>query len=121
MLYEIELFQVLTILLCFGMIGRTISQYRRHRRSVRELIAWIMIWGVVAMIAVYPALTDYAASFLGLESGSTTFIFFLLIVLVYLTLRSIFELEKLEGKISELTRRIALKDFENERRDVDVD
>jgi len=118
--YDIQLFQVLTVLFCLGMIGRAVSQYRRGRRSTRELIAWIGVWGVVACIGVFPRITDYAAEILGLKSGSTTFIFFLLILLIYLTMRSIFALEQLEEKMSKLARRMAIKEFEEGRRDPDV-
>jgi len=118
--YDIQLFQLLTALFCLGMIARAVSQYRRGRRSVREVIAWIVVWSAVAGVGIFPWVTDYAAGLLGLKSGSTTFIFFLLIVLIYLTLRSTFELEQLEGKISELTRKIAIKEFENGRKGPDA-
>lgn len=118
--HNIELFQVLTVLLCLGMIAKAASQFRRGRRTGRELVAWIVIWGVIAFVGIYPAITDHAAHILGLKSGSTTFIFFLLIVLIYLTLRSMFEIELLEGKISELTRKLAIKEFENGRKGTDA-
>jgi len=118
--YDIQLFQVLTVVLCLGMIGKAVSQYRRGRRTGRELLTWILIWGAVAFVGIYPRITDFAAGLLGLKSGSNAFIFLLLIVLIYLTLKSIFEIDALEGKISELTRKIAIKEFENGRRDTDA-
>ena len=71
--YDIQLFQVLTVLFCLAMVGRVISQYRRGRRTTRELIAWIVVWGAIAGVGLFPAVTDYVAGLLGLKSGSTTF------------------------------------------------
>lgn len=115
MINDIAVFQVLTVLFSVAMIARVISQYRRGRRTKREIAAWFVVWGAVALVAIYPAMTDRIAHLLGLKSGANTLIYFLLVVLIYVALRSVFMIEELQGRISELTRRIAIKDFENER------
>lgn len=111
---HIELFQLLAVAFCLVMMLRAVSQFRHGGRSVRELVAWIAVWGGIAALAAYPHAADVAGRWLGIKSGSTALLVFVLIVLTYLTLRSLFVVEQLEERLSQITRELALRDLQHE-------
>ena len=111
MFHNIELFQLLAITFCAIMMIRAVSQFRRGDRTVRELLAWLAVWGGIAGLAAYPHAADVAGRWFGIRSGSNALLTFALLVLTYFTLRSLFLVERLEERLSELTRQIALRDL----------
>jgi hypothetical protein len=114
--HHVSPFQILAVLFCLAMIVRVVSLWRRGKRSGRELVAWIAVWGGVGFLGAWPHVADIVGGWLGLKSGANAVIFFALIVLSYLTLRSLFVIEGLEQKLSTLTRKLALEDFANVER-----
>lgn len=114
--FEIPLFQILAVLFALAMILHVISGWRRGRRSLRELFAWLILWGCVGGIGAYPHAIDWLSHLLGIKSGANALIFFLLIVLAYIAFRGMFIAEGLEERLSELTRKLALREFHEEQR-----
>ena len=113
---HVSLFQILAVLFCLAMIARVVALWRRGQRSARELVAWVAVWGGVGFVGAWPRAADIVGGWLGLKSGANAVIFFALIVLSYLALRSLFAIEELEQKLTALTRQLALKDFADDDR-----
>ncbi|HPQ80573.1 MAG TPA: DUF2304 domain-containing protein [bacterium] len=109
-------FQLITVLFCAAMILRVASLWRRGRRTSRELIGWIFVWGGIGFVGAWPHAADVVGAWLGIKSGANTVVFLALILIGYVAIRSVFLLENLEQKLSELTRRLALKDFPDDER-----
>lgn len=108
---SIPLFQIFTVCACLAMIIHAASGYRRGKRSLRELIAWALLWGAVGLLGIHPTLADTLSKFMGIKSGASALIFFALIVLFYVTFRCVLAIEQLEERLTELTRSLAMKDF----------
>lgn len=106
-------FQAITVLFSLAMIARIFSLWRRGNRSARELIGWVAVWGAIGLVGAWPHLADIVGGWLGIKSGANTVIFLALILIGYLALRSVFLIENLEQKLSELTRKLALRELED--------
>ena len=109
-------FQVMTVVFCLAMIARVLSLWRRGHRTLRELLGWIMVWGGLGVVGAWPHVADIMGGWLGIKSGANTVIFMALVLIGYVAIRSVFLLENLEQKLSELTRRLALKEFPDDER-----
>ena len=112
-----SLYQLLVPLFACIMIGRGISKYRRHQQTVRELISIITIWFAISLTAVFP---DFVMRWLslvtGIKSGLNALIFFTLIILIYGLLQLLIKFEVTERTITDLVRKIALREFETKRK-----
>jgi hypothetical protein len=76
-----------------------------------KLAVRIFVWGGMAIIAIFPKATNILADMVGLEGNINAVILsgFLLIFLIIFKLLS--AIERLEQKISEVTRKEALKEI----------
>jgi len=94
------------------MVAKAVSRYIRHVITIRELMVWLVVWFGLSLGALFP---DFSMKWLsritGIKSGFYALIFFTLVVLVYGSLNLFVKLEEHERRLTELVRRIALKDF----------
>lgn len=79
---------------------------------MRELIGWIIFWGTLALIAIFPSLTDKLALLLGIKSNVNALVFTLLGILSYICFRLLVVSENQEQELTRLTRAMALKEFQ---------
>ena len=81
---------------------------REAGQTLLKLTVRLIVWGVMALVAVYPNSTITVAKFLGIEGNINAVILagFLLVFLLIFKLLS--AIEKIEQNISELTRKEAL-------------
>ena len=112
MLKNFSLYQLLVPVFSVLMIAKAVSRYLHHNQTMRELISWIVIWSGVSIVAIFPDFSMYWLSILtGIKSGFYALIFFTLVVLVYGFLQVLIKLEENERKLTELVRKIALRDL----------
>jgi hypothetical protein len=112
MLQNFSLYQLLVPLFSLIMIAKAVSQYLHHKRTLRELIVLSAIWSCVSMVAVFPDFSMYWLSLVtGIKSGFNALIFFTLVVLVYGFLQLLIKIEDNERILTDLVRKIALKDL----------
>lgn len=83
---------------------------RETGQTVLKLLVRLVVWGGMAVIAIYPDLTYTLSKFVGIEDNITAVIVigFLFVFLIIFKLLS--AIEKLEQNVSELTRRESLKE-----------
>ena len=81
---------------------------REAGQTLLKLTVRLIVWGGMALVAVYPNSTITVAKFLGIEGNINAVILagFLLVFLLIFKLLS--AIEKIEQNISELTRKEAL-------------
>ncbi|MBI5152193.1 DUF2304 family protein, partial [Candidatus Peregrinibacteria bacterium] len=77
------LYQIITTAFCLIMILKIVSQYKRHERSLKELIIWVFIWLVIGFFAFFPMAIDYLAQVFGVKSGAIGFLAIWVIFLTY--------------------------------------
>lgn len=92
------------------MILKMFSRYRRHERSLKELIIWIIGWSAIGFFAFFPTIIDTFSEALGVKNGAIGFLALWLIFLTYGFFRTFTVVEGIDKRITDLTRRVALDD-----------
>lgn len=112
MLENIHLYQVVVVAISSVMLFQGIKEFvkREAGQTVLKLTVRLVVWGGMALIAVYPDSTYYFSMFVGIEDNITAVMVtgFLFVFLIIFKLLS--AIEKMEQNISELTRRESLRD-----------
>lgn len=107
---KIHLYQVVMLGISVVMLFRGWKNYRKKEtgQTSLKLLVRLMVWGGMALLAIYPNSTRIVAKILGVEDNinAAVMIGFLLVFLIIFKLLS--AIEKIEQNISEITRREAL-------------
>jgi hypothetical protein len=96
------------------MIAKAVSRFLRREQTGRELIVWLLLWSGISFIALFPNNTVLLfAQLTGVKSGVNALIFFGLVLLAYGFLQLFIMLENNERKMTDLVRKIALKQLQD--------
>ena len=111
MLDNIHLYQVVVVAISSVMLFQGIKEFvkREAGQTILKLVVRLVVWGGMALIAIYPNSTYYFSMIVGIEDNITAVMVtgFLFVFLIIFKLLS--AIEKMEQNISELTRRESLK------------
>ncbi len=105
--YQLILFAVVAIL-----IARTIFLFVLKKKSLREVIVAIIIWGTFGALGLFPNIFELIAKVTGFEVGVNAVFVFSIIALFILAARQSLINDKLENSITRLVRAQALKELE---------
>lgn len=114
MIEKLALYQIIIFFLAAALILRTSILFLRRKKSIRELLLAIFIWGNLGLIGVYPNITVFIAQVTGFQEGINALIVVCLIILFYFVLSSTLKIDKMENSITRLIRQEALKDIREE-------
>lgn len=104
--------QILISLLGLAAFGGTLRRFKRGTIGRVEFVLWTILWVAVVVLVWNPAVTNLIAGFLGVGRGADA-VFYVSIVLLFFGLFRLYgRLENLEHKLSELVKKISLKDLE---------
>lgn len=112
---SLSLVGLLTPLFSLLMIFRSVSLFQRKKQSWRELLVWIVVWGGIAFIALFPEILDRLPPVVGIKSGVNVLVFFGFVVLFYGFFRLFTKVEELEKTIVKMNRERALEREEETR------
>jgi len=108
---KIQLYQIVVVAISAIMLFTGIKEFisREAGQTYLKLAVRIIVWGGMALVAIYPDFTKLLARIIGIEGNInavilTGFIFIFLIIFKLLS-----AIEKIEQNISELTRKDALE------------
>ena len=111
MLDNIHLYQVVVVAISSVMLFQGIKEFvkREAGQTILKLVVRLVVWGGMALIAIYPNSTYYFSMIIGIEDNITAVMVtgFLFVFLIIFKLLS--AIEKMEQNISELTRRESLR------------
>lgn len=110
MLYQ----YIITIVAIFSIIV-IFMRFRRSRTSLKNLIFWIVLWGLILFFAFTPALSSHLANFFGIGRGLDLILIFAVVTIFYLIFRIYITIEKIDSNITKVVSSIALN--EEEKRD----
>ncbi len=109
---KVHLYQIVVVAIASVMLFQGVKEFvkREAGQTVLKLMVRLLVWGGMALIAVYPNFTWYLSKVIGIEDNInavmlTGFLFVFLIIFKLLS-----AIEKLEQNISELTRNEALNE-----------
>lgn len=107
---KIHLYQIVVVSIASVMLFQGAKEFfkREAGQTLLKFAVRVVVWGGMALVAIYPDSTIFIARFLGIEDNITavTIIGFLFVFLLIFKLLS--AIEKIEQNISELTRKEAL-------------
>lgn len=111
---SIHLYQIVVSIIALVMIYQGIIKYAKGKtgQTFLKLLVRIMVWGGMALIALFPEFTVTLAKIVGLEGNINAVILtgFILIFLIIFKLLS--AIERLEQQISEVTRKESLENLD---------
>jgi len=108
---QIEIYQWLVPLIGLIYIFRTVRQYLRKKRSVRNMAVWVIFWLTIILLAIVPNEISFKiADLLGFKNNVNAIIFVALGLLFLLVFYLSSTIERLENQITELVRKMALED-----------
>ena len=112
---QIHIYQILVSAIAVLMIYQGISNFIKGKKSQSflKVSARIIIWGGMALIAIFPELTNIIANLIGMQGNVNAVILTGFIFVFLLIFKLLNAIEKLEQNISELTRKDSLKDLDN--------
>ncbi len=107
---KIHLYQIVVVVISSVMLFQGIKEFAKREagQTVLKLLVRLVVWGGMALIAVYPDFTWFLSKVIGIEDNInavmlTGFLFVFLIIFKLLS-----AIEKLEQNISEITRKESL-------------
>lgn len=110
---ELAIYQILTPLLSLIMIMRTISFFRRDKRTFREVLVNTFFWGCMIAISIFPNFfVSFIEQYTGLKSGVTGILFLAVLILGLLVIHLLHENEKRTVEITKIVRHLAINEKE---------
>ena len=100
----------LTLLLFF----KTFSDFKKKKITPRAFIVWEGLWLAMAIIALLPQVTTPLAKISGLERGIDIVVYFSILFLFFFLFKIIAALGEINYKITQIVRRLALKNHKEE-------
>lgn len=119
---KIQIYQIVILAISSVMLFQGVKNFvkRETGQTFLKLAVRLIVWGGMAVIAVYPDITIVVAKAIGIVDNinAAIMIGFLLIFLLIFKLLS--AIEKIEQNISELTRKDSLKDLDEKIEKLDL-
>lgn len=113
---KIHLYQVVIVAISSVMLVTGIKEFIRREtgQTWLKLLVRLVVWGGMAIVAIYPELTSWLAQIIGIVDNVNAVIMtgFLFVFLLIFKLLS--AIEKIEQNISELTRKEALLEAQDQ-------
>ena len=101
-------FQILILIAIAFVVYKSTRRLLKKEISIWLFIIWASIWGVVAVVDIFPFVIERAANYLGIGRGVDLVIYTSIFVIVYILFRIYVRLNKIEKNISAMVRTIAI-------------
>lgn len=99
----------LTVFLLFA-LSRVVLRYRSSELSLFGFLFWCGVFGAATVVVLFPGITSGVAVALGIGRGADAVVYLSVSLLFYLVFRLYIFVEDLRHDITEIVKRIALKD-----------
>jgi len=103
--------QIPLLLVIVLAIAKTVQRRRRGRLHLRDFCLWLGLWGVGAVVVLFPEHSNHLAHLLGVTRGADLVLYLSVVLLFYLVLHAHVRIEYMRSDITELTRHLALRDL----------
>jgi len=106
------LIQIIVSIFLVLIILKTLGRKKSKELSLRETIAWLVVWVGTGVIFWFPQQTDKISKILGVSRGADLITYLAIIILAYLVFRIFIHLDRIEKSITKLTREDTLDEAE---------
>ncbi|MBT3412485.1 MAG: DUF2304 family protein [Candidatus Jacksonbacteria bacterium] len=110
------IFQIAVLVFIAFIILRVLFRFSKKELTSRETVLWCFFWLVSGFLVGFMRKTDVLAQQFGIERGADLFVAISIVVGYYIMFRVFVHIEKIERDITTLTRKLALKDHEEQDR-----
>ncbi|MFA5047537.1 MAG: DUF2304 domain-containing protein [Patescibacteria group bacterium] len=104
------LIKIILLIIVAIIVLRLIFRFKGKDLDVLAFISWLAIWVLAAVIVVFPELTSFIASRVGIGRGADLVVYLSIIFIFYLLFRLLLRLERIEKNITQITSHLALKE-----------
>ncbi len=108
------LLQYLIIIFAAFLIARTLVSFQYHKLDLKKTIFWTIAWIILLIIGILPEVMGVPAAILGIGRSVDVFVYVSIIVLFYIVFLLYNRTENQRGRITKLTRIIAIQQAETE-------
>ena len=108
-----HLYQIIVTLIAAVMIYQGIDNFLKGKNhpTVLKLLIRIIVWGGMAVVALFPAITYWGARVIGIEGNMNAVILTAFILVFLIIFKLLSAIERIESQISDLVRKDTLKDL----------
>lgn len=110
---KFHLYQIIVSIIAFIMIFQGVFKYVKGGTSQTflKVLARIIVWGGMALIAIFPSFTNTLANALGMAGNINAVILTGFILMFLMIFKLLSAIERLEQGLSEVTRKEAIKEI----------
>ncbi|WP_163339179.1 DUF2304 domain-containing protein [Desulfopila sp. IMCC35008] len=111
---KISLYQIIILAISSVMLFQGTKEFvkREAGQTFLKFMVRVIVWGGMAIIAVYPNATEMVSKVLGFKENMNAVIILGFLLVFMLIFKLLSAIEKIEQNISELTRKEALSHLE---------
>lgn len=92
-----------------------INLLRKEKMELKYVLVWFAVLIGIAIVCIFPSIIDSVSSLLGVETPINSLFFFGFIFVSCLLFSISVTISKLSVRVKELTQKVALYQFENDR------
>jgi len=113
-----SLFQILIILAALGFVGRALIRCWKKQISIWLFLIWTALWAGITLIAIFPAIINRLADWVGVGRGVDLIIYLALGIVAYILFKQQARLGKQEKDLAKMVQTKAVDDaFESASRE----
>lgn len=102
--------QYILLIICAAAIAFVWRRARQDALSRTTALLWTVVWALGGILALRPGVATFFAHLFGVGRGADLAIYLSLALAYYLMFRMYVRIEMLEQRITELVRKLALKE-----------
>lgn len=110
---SIHLYQIAISILSAAMIFQGVKKFIQGKQgqTFLKLFVRIVVWGGMALIAIFPDISNFLAQIIGLQGNINAVIMIGFIFIFLIIFKLLSAIERLEQQLSELTRKDSLEEL----------
>lgn len=103
--------KLLSIILGLMVISKTYHDFKKGQESITMFLFWTIAWIGIILVSLFPEIVDEILNFTkGQKIGAGTFFGMSIIFLFFVIYRVYIKADRIEKRLTEITREFALKE-----------
>lgn len=110
---NLHLYQIIVPIFSLIMILYACSLFKRGKKTIKELIVWVLFWGMIGYVAFYPEVTNIVAQITGIQNNINAVVFVAFGILFFVVFKLVVIMESQDQRVTQLVRKEALRSLES--------
>lgn len=112
---DISYIQIALFIFLLFALSRVILRFKSKEVSWRGLIFWSLLFSSAMVVSIFPDISSKIAGVLGIGRGADAIIYASIVLLFYLVFRLYVYIQDVHYEISDLVKKLALKDIDDKQ------